>query len=62
MTFYFINDIWKLKTFHLCFFNTETLGKTADEHEAIMKVDMGDEVLTFSGNSGKEAATVLGVD
>ena len=68
MAFHFIDDNWKLRTFPLYFFETKTVGKTADEHEAIMKAaiskndKVGDDVLVFSMNSDNEVVVPLGVD
>eukprot|EP00171_Calliarthron_tuberculosum_P003336 IDg3336t1 len=68
MTFNFVDADWNLRTFPLCFFDTEDLGKSANEHEAVIAAavhdndKLGPDVLVFSGTSDNEPSVALGVD
>jgi len=68
MTFHYIDSSWNLKTFPLCFLSLEDLGKTANQHEAVMSAaittndKLGSNVVVMSGTSDNDPATALGVD
>ncbi len=68
MTFNFVDTNWNLRTFPLCFFDTEEIGKTAEEHEAIITAavrdndKLGSDVLVISGTCDNEPSVALGVD
>lgn len=67
MTFNFIDKMWHLQVYPLTFFDTGDTGKSADEHEAILRAavkdnnKIGDNVLIFAGTSDNEPAVALGV-
>jgi len=68
MTFHYIDADWSIKSFPLCFFNIEDMGKTANAHKAIMDAaistndKLGSNVVVMSGTSDNDPATALGVD
>lgn len=68
MTFHFVDPKWNMRTFLLCSFNTEKIGKSAEEHEKIIRGavksndKLGEDVLIFSGTSDNEPSVALGVN
>ncbi len=68
MKFNFVDGNWKLRTFPLYFFDTEEMGISAEEHEAMTTVAVRDneklrsDVLFFSGTIDNEPIVALGVD
>ena len=68
MTFNYMDSNWKLRTFPVCFLDIQGMGKSADEHEAIISASLssndkiGKSVLVFSGTSDNEPSVVLGMD
>ncbi len=68
MTFNFVEANWNLRTFHFCFFDTEVMGKSAGQHEAITTAavrdndKLGSDALVFSETSDNEPSVALGVD
>lgn len=57
-----------MKLFPLCFLNSEDMGKTANQHQAIMSAaigtnaELGSEVVVICGSTDNDPATALGVD
>lgn len=68
MSFHYIDSNWNIKSFPLCFFNLEDMGKTANAHEAVMSAaistndKLAADVVIMSGTSDNDPATALGVD
>lgn len=57
-----------MTTFPLCFFDTEDMGKSADDHKSVISDGisrndkLGDDMLVFSGPSDNEPSVALAVD
>lgn len=68
LTFHYIDQNWILKSFPICFMNTVDIGKSAIEHESIIKSalrnneKLGADVLIFSGTTDNEPSVALGMD
>lgn len=68
MTFNYVTADWKMDMLPICFFNTEDIGKSGDDHAAILRAavsrndKLGDNVLMFTGTCDNEPAVCLGVD
>ncbi len=60
LMFNFVDANWNLRTFLLCLFVTEEMGKSVEEHEAIITATVRDneklglDCLVFSGISDNE--------
>ncbi len=68
ITFNYVDANWNLRTFPLCLFDTEDMGKSAEEYEAIITAavrdsgKLGSDVHVFSGASDSEQSVALSVD